>query len=85
MHAHTYTYTHTHTYTHIHAQPLFLVLHMAPHVCPTAILLGHLKLSHDKIKHAILACDTRMLSEQHLQQLETFAPDSKEVHPISEL
>ena len=82
MHAHTYTHIHTHTYTHNH---YFLAPHMAPHVCPTAILLGHLKLSHDKIKHAILACDTRMLSEQHLQQLETFAPDSKEVHTISKL
>ena len=47
--------------------------------CATAILLGHLKLPHNTIKLSLLACDTSRLSEQHLQQLETFAPDSKEV------
>ena len=47
---------------------------------PTAILLAHLKLSPSEIKQALLAMDTTTLSEQHLQQMETFAPDKKEVH-----
>ncbi len=44
-----------------------------------AILLGHLKLPFEKIKEAILACDHSVLSEQHLRQMEAFAPDKKEV------
>lgn len=44
-----------------------------------AILLAHLKLSPSQIKKALLAMDTMVLSEQHLQQMETFAPDKKEV------
>lgn len=44
-----------------------------------AILLGHLKLPIDQIKEAILACDETVLSEQHLRQMEAFAPDQKEV------
>ena len=47
---------------------------------PTAILLAHLKLSPSEIKQALLAMDTTTLSEQHLQQMETFAPDKIEVH-----
>ena len=46
----------------------------------TAILLAHLKLSPSQIKQAVLAMDTSVLSEQHLQQMETFAPDKKEVY-----
>ena len=58
-----------------------------PHVSPTnlffsfvcvAILLGHLKLPFDQIKEAILSCDDSVLSEQHLRQMEAFAPDKKE-------
>lgn len=45
-----------------------------------AILLGHLKLPFEKIKEAILACDDSVLSEQHLRQMEAFAPDKKEVN-----
>ena len=33
-----------------------------------------------KIKEAILSCDDSVLSEQHLRQMESFAPDDKEVH-----
>ena len=44
-----------------------------------AILLAHLKLHPSKIKKALLAMDTTVLSEQHLRQMETFAPDKKEV------
>lgn len=44
-----------------------------------AILLGHLKMSSSKIKEAVLNCDTDTLSEQRLRQMETFAPDKKEV------
>lgn len=32
-----------------------------------------------KIKEAVLSCDENMLSEQHLRQMESFAPDDKEV------
>ena len=46
---------------------------------PIAILLAHLKLPPSQIKKALLAMDTMVLSEQHLQQMETFAPDKKEV------
>ena len=45
----------------------------------SAILLGHLKLPIEKIREAILSCDDTVLSEQHLKQLETFAPNKKEV------
>lgn len=48
-------------------------------LCNTAILLAHLKLPPSQIKQAVLAMDTSVLSEQHLQQMETFAPDKKEV------
>lgn len=52
-------------------------------VCSSlAILLGHLKLPVEVIKRAVLACDMTTFSEQHLQQLETFAPDSKEVYTL---
>ena len=44
-----------------------------------AILLGHLKMPFAKIKEAVLSCDESVLSEQHLRQMETFAPDDKEV------
>ena len=44
-----------------------------------AILLGHLKMPNSKIKDAVLNCDTEILSEQRLQQMEAFAPDKKEV------
>ena len=44
-----------------------------------AILLGHLKLSFGTIKEAVLGCDETVLSEQHLRQMEAFAPDQKEV------
>lgn len=44
-----------------------------------AILLAHLKLPFEKIKEAVLACDDSILSEQHLRQMEAFAPDKKEV------
>lgn len=44
-----------------------------------AILLGHLKMPFAKIKEAVIACDENMLSEQHLRQMENFAPDDKEV------
>ena len=45
-----------------------------------AILLGHLKMSNDKIKEAVLSCDVQILSEPRLRQLEAFAPDKKEVN-----
>jgi hypothetical protein len=45
--------------------------------------LGHLKLPFEKIKEAILACDDSVLSEQHLRQMEAFAPDKKEVSGTS--
>lgn len=48
-----------------------------------AILLGLLKLPFDKIKEAILACDDSVLSEQHLRQMEAFAPSKKEVSSIN--
>ena len=32
-----------------------------------------------KIKEAVLSCDENVLSEQHLRQMESFAPDDKEV------
>ena len=44
-----------------------------------AILLGHLKMPNSKIKEAVLTCNTEILSEQRLRQMETFAPDKKEV------
>jgi hypothetical protein len=46
---------------------------------PAAILLGHLKMPFAKIKEAVLSCDESVLSEQHLRQMESFAPDDKEV------
>lgn len=48
-------------------------------ILAVAILLGHLKLPFEKIKEAVLACDDLVLSEQHLRQMEAFAPDKKEV------
>ena len=45
-----------------------------------AILLGHLKMPFNKIKEAVLSCDEKVLSEQHLRQMESFAPDDKEVN-----
>ena len=50
-----------------------------PPSSPPGILLGHLKLPFERIREAILACDDTILSEQHLRQLETFAPNKKEV------
>ena len=44
-----------------------------------AILLGHMKLSVEQIRAAVLACDEAVLSEQHLRQMETFAPSKPEV------
>ena len=49
-----------------------------PHL-PSAILLGHLKLPAQAIKQAVLSCDDSVLAEQHLRQMEAFAPDKKEV------
>ena len=37
-------------------------------------------MSNDKIKEAVLSCDVQILSEPRLRQLESFAPDKKEVH-----
>ena len=51
-----------------------------PFMFSSAILLGHLKMPFSKIKEAILSCDENVLSEQHLRQLESFAPDDKEVY-----
>jgi len=54
--------------------------HHLQHPLPSpAILLGHLKLPFERIREAILACDDTVLSEHHLRQLETFAPNKKEV------
>ena len=36
-----------------------------------------------KIKEAVLSCDESVLSEQHLRQMESFAPDNKEVQSSS--
>lgn len=44
-----------------------------------AILLGHMKLSLDQIRSAVLACDEGVLTEQYLRQMETFAPSKSEV------
>ena len=44
-----------------------------------AILLGHMKLSIGQIRSAVLACDETVLSEQHLRQMESFAPSNPEV------
>eukprot|EP00117_Sycon_ciliatum_P047697 scpid13498/ scgid5807/ Delphilin; Glutamate receptor, ionotropic, delta 2-interacting protein 1 len=44
-----------------------------------SILLGHLKLSNEEIKHAVLQLDTETLSEQHLRVMKDFAPDEKEL------
>ena len=41
--------------------------------------MGHLKMSTDQVKRAILSCDTSILSEARLSQMETFAPDKREV------
>ena len=48
----------------------------------TAILLGHLKMSHAEIKRAVLRLDTETLSEQHLRVMKDFAPDEKEVGSV---
>lgn len=50
-----------------------------------AILLGHLKMTFTEIKQSVLSCDTNSISEQHLRQLNNFAPDSKEVYRHSQL
>ena len=42
-------------------------------------MLGHMKLSIGQIRSAVLACDEALLSEQHLRQMETFAPSKPEV------
>ena len=60
-----------------------LVSYKMLHVHSVAILLGHLKLPFEKIKAAILGCDDTVFSEQHLRQMEAFAPDKKEVKNIS--
>ena len=56
-----------------------LCVYLITHIHTVAILLGHLKLPFDKIKEAVLKCDESVLSEQHLRQLEAFAPDKTEV------
>ena len=63
-----------------HCSPLILqsIMYTCIHNI-IAILLAHLKLPPSQIKKALLAMDTSVLSEQHLQQMETFAPDKKEV------
>lgn len=48
-------------------------------VASIAILLGHLRVSYDDVKKAILSCDTQLLSIERLQQMEKYAPDKKEV------
>jgi uncharacterized protein YpmB len=47
-----------------------------------AILLGHLKASPKRIKEAVMSCDTELLSIEHLQQMEKYAPSKKEVYNI---
>ena len=44
-----------------------------------AILIGHLKMNSESVKEAVLSCDTRVLSESRLSQMEAFAPDKREV------
>ena len=44
-----------------------------------AILLGHLRVSYDDVKKAVLSCDTQLLSIERLQQMEKYAPDKREV------
>ena len=44
-----------------------------------AILLGHLRVSYDDVKKAVLSCDTQLLSIERLQQMEKYAPNKKEV------
>lgn len=36
-----------------------------------------------RIKEAVLSCDESVLSEQHLRQMESFAPDDKEVKKLN--
>ena len=48
-----------------------------------AILLGHMKLSLDQIRSAVLACDEGVLTEQYLRQMETFAPSKSEVSSLA--
>jgi hypothetical protein len=43
-----------------------------------SILLGHLKASPKRIKEAVMSCDTELLSIEHLQQMEKYAPSKKE-------
>lgn len=44
-----------------------------------AILIGHLKLSFEDIRDAVVAMDDSLFSQQHLRQMETCAPDMSEV------
>ena len=67
---------HMYLFQAIHGCLLLLLLLFLLH---PAILLGHLKLPFERIREAILACDDTVLSEQHLRQLDTFAPNKKEV------
>jgi len=41
-----------------------------------------MKLPPSKIKQALLAMDTTVLSEQHLKQMEAFAPDKNEASQL---
>jgi hypothetical protein len=70
-----------HTHTHTESGP---VKNKRPSILDSkkayniSILLAHLKLPTQAIKQAVLSCDDSVLGEQHLQQMEAFAPDKKE-------
>ena len=42
--------------------------------------MGHLKMPSNQIKRAVLSCNTSILSEARLTQMEAFAPDKREVN-----
>jgi hypothetical protein len=44
-----------------------------------SILIGHLKLSYEEIRDAVISMDDSLFSQQHLRQMETYAPDITEI------
>ncbi|XP_062508568.1 delphilin-like isoform X2 [Corticium candelabrum] len=49
-----------------------------------SILIGHLRLSFEDIRDSVLAMDNRSFSQQHLRQMEAYAPEAGEMRAYEE-
>ena len=52
---------------------------MSPTVCPSAILLGHMRMSVADIRQALTQMDESILTPELLKQMLAYAPDANEV------